>query len=309
MIKFKNFITEWKEWTESPNLNIKTIKNTGFNIIDQQLQGLRPNQLIILGGRPGAGKTTFALNVMNNINSQLAENERILFISLEQSTSELLQKSISMTTYYPLKNFYNSENIVEDLLKDNTQKIKNLLSNSKITVIDDTEIKAEYIAKLIYDYQEQNNIVVRAVFVDHIQILGTAKPTINRTEQVGNISRELKKLALSLQIPVFALSQMSRDWAKEKNKNTPNLTDLRDSGALEQDADIVMFIYKNEKEANTLHLQERLFLTIAKNRNGQLSEPQPLRFFNTVAKIVEEQNVQQVEETYLQVRAKHLNIG
>ncbi|MFV8483561.1 DnaB-like helicase C-terminal domain-containing protein [Mycoplasma sp. Z473B] len=103
---------------------MKTIKNTGFDIIDNQLQGLRPNQLIILGGRPGAGKTTFALNVMNNINSELAENERILFISLEQSTSELLQKSISMKTYFPLKNFYNSENIIADLAKENKGIIK-----------------------------------------------------------------------------------------------------------------------------------------------------------------------------------------
>ncbi|MFV8467743.1 DnaB-like helicase C-terminal domain-containing protein [Mycoplasma sp. 46852] len=308
MIKFKNFISEWKQWVEAPNLNIKTIKNTGFDIIDNQLQGLRPNQLIILGGRPGAGKTTFALNVMNNINGELAENERILFISLEQSTSELLQKSISMKTYFPLKNFYNSENIIQDLAKDNKEEIKELLSTSKLIVIDDTEIKAENIAKIIYELQEQQNIVIRAVFVDHVQILGTNKFYSSKTEQVSLISRELKKLALSLQIPVFALSQMSRDWAKEKNKTIPNLTDLRDSGALEQDADIVMFIYKNEKETSNLHLQDRLYLTISKNRNGQLADPQPLIFFSSIAKMIEEANSQEVQNTYIKTRAKLFNI-
>ncbi|MFV8480122.1 DnaB-like helicase C-terminal domain-containing protein [Mycoplasma sp. AA7A] len=287
---------------------MKTIKNTGFDIIDNQLQGLRPNQLIILGGRPGAGKTTFALNVMNNINSELAENERILFISLEQSTSELLQKSISMKTYFPLKNFYNSENIIADLAKDNKEEIKELLSTSKLIVIDDTEIKAENIAKIIYELQEQQNIIIRAVFVDHVQILGTNKFYSSKTEQVSLISRELKKLALGLQIPVFALSQMSRDWAKEKNKTIPNLTDLRDSGALEQDADIVMFIYKNEKDTSPLHLRERLFLTIAKNRNGQLADPQSLIFFSTIAKMLEEANAEEVQNTYIKARAKQFNI-
>ncbi|WLP85236.1 DnaB-like helicase C-terminal domain-containing protein [Mycoplasma seminis] len=297
-INLKSFLTEWAEWTKSPNLNKKTIKDTGFDIIDNQLQGLRPNQLIILGGRPGAGKTTFALNVMDAIDKQLADNERILFISLEQSASEILQKTIALNHIYPLRNFYNSQNIVEELNNKFGSKLANTVKDSKIVMVDSTDVKAEDISKIILKYQDENKVVVRAVFIDHIQILSTAKYSSTKYEQACIVSRELKKLALGLEIPVFALSQMSRDWAKEKKKFAPSLTDLRDSGSLEQDADIVMFIYQRENnEIPPTLYAEPVNISIAKNRNGSLGSDTPLCFFSSVAKMVDATNQYVIQST------------
>ncbi|MFU2193417.1 DnaB-like helicase C-terminal domain-containing protein [Mycoplasma sp. 4079] len=310
-IKIKGVGSVITEWMEKPNLNQMTLKGTGFKFIDNELQGLRPSQFIVLGGRPGTGKTTFLINLINELNSSLDKDECVLFISLEQTASEITQKLFSMNTFYELKNFYESLNIVEDLKAFNKMGFDRVIENSKCYFVDDPDIRAEHIKNLIVFFEQRTQKKVRAVFIDHIQILSTAKHFSSKYEQTSYISRILKKLALDTSIPVVALSQMSRDWtvsqqrkpkatkkANEKGQQPtpveklkaepPVLTDLRDSGSIEQDADIVLFLYERDIEENKERNDYSMVnLSIAKNRNGCIGKEQEIVFIQPLALMIE----------------------
>ena len=240
---------------------------TGFVDVDNLFHGFRGGDLIILAARPGVGKTSFALNVA--VNAAKA-GISVAFLSLEMSASQLVQRILCSEARLSLSKVRSGHLAKADfsLLADAAKTLSKL-----DMVIDDTpglsilELRAK--ARRELRNKEKGFIVV-----DYLQLMqpATARRDGNRAVEVAEISRGLKVLAKEMDMPVLALSQLSRSIEQRGGKKRPMLSDLRESGAIEQDADIVMFIDRsmNEQEAESrdrLPLGEAE-LIVAKHRNG-----------------------------------------
>lgn len=239
----------------------------GFSVIDDKLNGLSKSDLIIIAGRPSMGKTAFALNVLLKFCERNAKLNA-LFFSLEMPPDQLYFRLVAMESDIPISklkydNVYNDDEIAlkygEGLSRVATKNI-NIADTSSLTLF---ELKQ--IAKAQRDSQGLDLIVV-----DYLQLLtGENKRGQNKQQEVSEISRGLKQLARELNIPIIALSQLSRSVESRSDKR-PMLSDLRESGAIEQDADIVMFLYRDEyynPNSSDLGLAE---IIVAKNRNGSI---------------------------------------
>ena len=239
----------------------------GFSVIDDKLNGLSKSDLIIIAGRPSMGKTAFALNVLLKFCERNAKLNA-LFFSLEMPPDQLYFRLVAMESDIPISklkydNVYNDDEIAlkygEGLSRIATKNI-NIADTSSLTLF---ELKQ--IAKAQRDSKGLDLIVV-----DYLQLLtGENKRGQNKQQEVSEISRGLKQLARELNIPIIALSQLSRSVESRSDKR-PMLSDLRESGAIEQDADIVMFLYRDEyynPNSSDLGLAE---IIVAKNRNGSI---------------------------------------
>ena len=239
----------------------------GFSVIDDKLNGLSKSDLIIIAGRPSMGKTAFALNVLLKFCERNAKLNA-LFFSLEMPPDQLYFRLVAMESDIPISklkydNVYNDDEIAlkygEGLSRVATKNI-NIADTSSLTLF---ELKQ--IAKAQRDSQGLDLIVI-----DYLQLLtGENKRGQNKQQEVSEISRGLKQLARELNIPIIALSQLSRSVESRSDKR-PMLSDLRESGAIEQDADIVMFLYRDEyynPNSSDLGLAE---IIVAKNRNGSI---------------------------------------
>ena len=239
----------------------------GFSVIDDKLNGLSKSDLIIIAGRPSMGKTAFALNVLLKFCERNAKLNA-LFFSLEMPPDQLYFRLVAMESDIPISklkydNVYNDDEIAlkygEGLSRVATKNI-NIADTSSLTLF---ELKQ--IAKAQRDSKGLDLIVV-----DYLQLLtGKNERGQNKQQEVSEISRGLKQLARELNIPIIALSQLSRSVESRSDKR-PMLSDLRESGAIEQDADIVMFLYRDEyynPNSSDLGLAE---IIVAKNRNGSI---------------------------------------
>ncbi len=241
---------------------------TGFIDIDNRTGGLQKQNLVVVAGRPGMGKTAFALNIAYNIAKR---GGCVGFFSLEMSKEELYKRLVSMESGVP-------SNKIRDaiLTKDEKQKIfdaTNKISESNIFVdetggITITELTAR--AKQLKDLYDCDLFAI-----DYIQLMNMDKTSFrssrSRVEEVSTISRGLKEMAKELNVPVIAISQLSRAVEQRPGARRPRLSDLRESGAIEQDADLVMFVYRPE----IYYPEEEIFqgvaeIIIAKHRNGPI---------------------------------------
>ncbi len=232
--------------------------STGFENLDKQYSGLQGGQVVVLAARPGMGKTTLALNIAENV---AIDNKSVLVFSLEMSKKELAKKllsSVGRIESYRLKTgLMNDEHFSKLTGSFGQMRHKNLIVDDTAS-ISMSEMKAK--ARMVKRKQGLNLIVI-----DYIQLM-SGKGN-NRTEQIGDISRNIKLMAKELDVPIIALSQLSRDLEKRPDKR-PQLSDLRESGAIEQDADIVTFIYRDEAyEENSRHKGYAEIIT-RKQRDG-----------------------------------------
>ena len=261
---------------------------TGFTELDRITGGWQKSDLLILAARPGMGKTAFALNMIRNM--AVDYNKPVAFFSLEMSAVQLVMRLISAEAEIPA-DILRKGQISEEQWQNLANKIT-ALSKANI-FIDDTaglsvfELRAKC-RKLKAQYD------IQFVAVDYLQLMtvgGEKDKNTNREQEISTISRSLKALAKELEIPVLALSQLSRDVEKRGGDKKPILSDLRESGAIEQDADIVMFIYRPEyytrsqQEENGTSNEGEAELNIAKHRNGKLADIQ-LKFIDKFAKFV-----------------------
>ncbi|MFC1734000.1 replicative DNA helicase, partial [candidate division KSB1 bacterium] len=260
---------------------------SGFTEIDRVTAGWQKSELIILASRPGMGKTAFALSMARNI--ALDFNKPIAIFSLEMSSLQLVTRLIASETGLP----------AEKLKKGNLEEYEWQQLNAKINrlveapiLIDDTPALSIFeLRAKCRRLKAQHN--VEMVIIDYLQLMssGVESKSGNREQEISNISRSLKSLAKELDIPIIALSQLSRAVETRGGSKKPILSDLRESGAIEQDADMVMFIYRpeyykidqDEDGNSTAGLAE---ISIAKHRNGALKDI-PLRFIAKYAKFVE----------------------
>lgn len=241
---------------------------SGFYDLDSFTQGFQKSDLIIIAGRPSMGKTALALNIGLNIIKE--SNNPVLFFSLEMSKEQLTYRLLTNETDISNLRLKTGNLYKDDWLKLN-QTIKTLASSPLF--IDDTpnlsilDIKTK-IKKIIF---EQNNLGL--IVIDYLQLMQTSTSQIvNRTQEISQLTRALKNIAREFNVPIIVLSQLSRNVENRVNKR-PILSDLRESGSIEQDADLVLMLYRESyynlvmQDSNDLNLVE---LIIAKQRNGPI---------------------------------------
>ena len=249
---------------------------TGFSTLDQ-LVGLGKGDLIILAARPSMGKTAFALNIALNVagknHRDESEKKTVALFSLEMGADQLVSRMICS------EGMLDSEKIKKGTLdNDDMMKLETAVHflNQKNIFIEDSafikvnEVKAK--CKLL-----KNEHGLDLIVIDYLQLLQGSKRTDNRQQEVSEISRSLKQMARELECPVIALSQLSRSVESRHDKR-PMMSDLRESGSIEQDADIVSFLYRldyyRSEDADENEVQEpsdvsTVEVIVAKNRNGQ----------------------------------------
>lgn len=254
---------------------------TGFSELDKVITGLNRSDLIIVGARPGMGKTAFALNIARNVAVQ--SGKKVCFFSLEMSRDQLAQRLLSSEAMIESGKM-RTGNLSLDEWTRLTQAGQNL-SQAPLFIDETSGITVpEMKAKL---RREKD---VGLVIIDYLGLMQSAKRTENRVQEVSDITRNLKIMAKELQVPVIVCAQLSRGTEVKGKSHKPALSDLRESGSIEQDADIVLFMYRekyyqNEKDDPNEQLDEHKALCIvAKNRHGGLGEidlywdPQYTRF-------------------------------
>ncbi|WP_433927731.1 DnaB-like helicase C-terminal domain-containing protein [Candidatus Carsonella ruddii] len=228
---------------------------TGYKKLDVILNGLQKGNLIILAGRPSIGKTSFSLNIIKNL---ILTNKKMIIFSLEMTTMQIFIRLISIILEINQTNFI--KNIFD---KTDIKKISFFMKNINFDglIIKDCSNLSSNDIEIQLEYYKKNNINIEIIIIDYIQLMKSEYYSHNRVLEISDISRSLKLIAKHFNCVVIALSQLNRliEYRLEK---IPILSDLRDSGSIEQDADIVIFLHK--KNFNFIDL------LIAKNRNGPL---------------------------------------
>ena len=233
---------------------------SGFALIDNILIGMNPGDLILIGARPGVGKTAFAMNIAMNA---AAKRKTVAVFQLEMSKEQLVLRLLSGEAF--IDNYKMRSGVISDDEWEKIAKAGARISECDIYIDDTPSITVtEMKAKL------RRLKKIDLVIVDYLQLMQVEKATGNRVNEVSEISRNLKIMAKQLNVPVVTCAQLSRGPESRDNKR-PMLSDLRDSGAIEQDADVVMFLYRDflyNKEK--LDKRNRAEVIFAKNRHGSI---------------------------------------
>ena len=241
---------------------------SGFSNFDEISLGLRKDNLIILAARPAMGKSAFAMNIAVQA-AQLNTNEKnepihVAIFSLEMSQEQIVQRMLASQARVNLTNIQKGNLsqkealLVESATDDLASLNIHFCDNAVLTVAD---IRAKC-------RKQQQTTGLDLVVIDYLQLISGSGKNSNRQEEVSNISRSLKQMARELGIPVIALAQLSREVEKREDK-TPQMADLRESGSLEQDADIIMFLYREDYYKKSGEVRSNMTdLIIAKNRSG-----------------------------------------
>lgn len=232
---------------------------TGFGDVDRLLAGLQPSNLIILAARPGTGKTAFALNITQH--ATIVGKKKVGFFSLEMSKEELVDRLLIAQADIDAWRLKTGRLDNQDFLK--ISDAMGVLADTSI-FIDDTPGMSIYemrtkARRLMAEHK------IDMLVVDYLQ-LAQGRTKDNRVQEVAEISQGLKNIARELRVPVLALSQLSRA-VESRGEKTPQLSDLRESGSIEQDADVVMFLYRKDDD-----MRESVSLKVAKHRNGALGD-------------------------------------
>ena len=264
---------------------------TGFPTLDRITYGWQPTDLIILAARPSVGKTAFALNLARTAALHPTKPTAVAFFSLEMSSSQLVQRILSAESEIWLEKIARGK-LEEHEMKQLYKRGFDRLSKAPIYIDDSAALNIFELRAKCRRLKNKHNVGM--IIIDYLQLMsGSADRNSNREQEISKISRDLKSLAKELQIPIIALSQLSREVEKRKEGNKmPQLSDLRESGAIEQDADLVMFLYRPEYyEVTTDEFGEsnkgETHVKIAKHRNGSL-ETIKLKALLHIQKFVEE---------------------
>jgi replicative DNA helicase len=260
-------IREVKEKTEK-NRDKKggiTGLRTGFSNLDQLTAGLQPEELIILAARPSMGKSAFAMNLALNVAKRNKDGQSgVAIFSLEMSNEQLAARMLSSES-----NIENNKIKTGHLTSREWQFLEGgmqSLSKLHISFDDSAAVSVADIRAKCRKLSQEGKLDF--VVIDYLQLIKGDDRSGNRQEEVAKISRSLKQMARELKIPILALSQLSREVEKREDKR-PVLADLRESGSIEQDADIVMFLYRNDYYVhNPENKTGEVELSIAKNRQG-----------------------------------------
>ena len=284
--KLKNNPTDFYNHLNSYILHIKELSKShnkftglesGFSNLDKYTLGFQKSDFVIIAGRPSMGKTTLAMNILEY--NAIKNNKTVLFFSMEAKIKQLISKLLSSVYNIDLKAI-NSGNINSyDLNKIITNK--ETLGNKSIFFDDmgilkiaDIKIRARQIIS--------NNGSLDLIIIDYLQLITPETYSVNRNIEISRITRSLKLLSMELDIPIISLSQLNRSLEKREDKR-PVLSDLRDSGSIEQDADLIIFIYREEIYNRYTKNKNMGEIIIAKHRNGDIGNLK-LKFVGKFAK-------------------------
>ena len=238
---------------------------TGFRDLDNKLAGLQSSNLIILAARPGMGKTALILNIAQHV--AVADKQTVGIFSLEMSKEELVDRLLVAQADIDAWRLKTGK--LEEKDFDKLQEAMGILGDSPIYIDDTPGISIMEMRTKARRLQVEQKLSL--LIVDYLQLANAGKSFENRVQEVSYISQNLKNLARELKIPVIAVSQLSRA-VEARGSKVPQLADLRESGAIEQDADVVMFLYRPEEEQTEKMDQLAVKLLIAKHRNGPTGE-------------------------------------
>ncbi len=265
-------VNQFEEVQKDP-LSMRGLR-TGFSGIDYILGGLHGGDLVIIAARPGQGKTSIGMNIVTNIATShtkagsFSQNDAPVcaIFSLEMPAVQLAKRMVASVAEVDFSKLAKGEITGKKEWK-RVSSARVLLNGCRI-FIDDTSLTTpmDILSKCRRLKREQKRLDV--VMVDYLTLMSSGKKTDNRQQDVSEISRMMKLAAKELDVPILLLSQLSRSNEKEKRK--PQLSDLRESGAIEQDADIIMFIHREADKSDNMPVQDEANIIIAKHRNGPL---------------------------------------
>lgn len=236
--------------------------SSGFKELDNKTLGFMPGQLIIVAARPAMGKSAFALNILSN--AAIRDGKSAVYFSLEMSKEELLNRILASEGMVDSQKIRSGKLDDEDWISLNN--ISGTLSESKI-ILDDSagysplELRARC-RKLKLEYD------IGLIVIDYLQLMDAGRVTTSRQQDISEISRSLKVLAREIDVPIIALSQLSRA-PDQRVDHRPMLSDLRESGSIEQDADMVMFLYRDDYYNPETEKKNIAEVILAKNRSGR----------------------------------------
>ncbi|BBI01418.1 replicative DNA helicase [Buchnera aphidicola (Nipponaphis monzeni)] len=257
-------ITNIEKLFKNP-INGVTGINTGYQDLNKKTAGLQRSELIIIAARPSMGKTTFAMNLCENI--AMIYNKPVLIFSLEMPVEQIMIRMLASLSRVNQTHIRTGQLNDEDWSR--ISGTINILLKKKNIYIDDSsgltpgEVRSR--ARKIY----RENKGLSLIMIDYLQLMRVPYLSENRTLEIAEISRTLKSLAKELQVPIIALSQLNRALEQRSDKRPVN-SDLRESGSLEQDADLIMFIYRDEVYHEDSDLKGIAEIIIGKHRNGPI---------------------------------------
>ncbi|MDX8363247.1 MULTISPECIES: replicative DNA helicase [Bacillaceae] len=241
---------------------------TGFSELDRMTAGFQRNDLIIVAARPSVGKTAFALNIAQNVATKTDEN--VAIFSLEMGSEQLVMRMLCAEGNIDAQNLRTGSLTPEDWGK--LTMAMGSLSNSGIYIDDTPGIRISEIRSKCRRLKQESGLGM--ILIDYLQLIqGSGRSGENRQQEVSEISRSLKALARELKVPVIALSQLSRGVEQRQDKR-PMMSDIRESGSIEQDADIVSFLYREDYYDKETENQNIIEIIIAKQRNGPVGTVQ-----------------------------------
>lgn len=241
---------------------------TGFAELDRMTAGFQRNDLIIVAARPSVGKTAFALNIAQNVATKTGEN--VAIFSLEMGAEQLVMRMLCAEGNINAQNLRTGSLTDEDWGK--LTMAMGSLSNAGIFIDDTPGVRIGDIRSKCRRLKQEHGLGM--ILIDYLQLIqGNGRPGENRQQEVSEISRSLKALARELQVPVIALSQLSRGVEQRQDKR-PMMSDIRESGSIEQDADIVAFLYRDDYYDKETENKNIIEIIIAKQRNGPVGTVQ-----------------------------------
>lgn len=255
-------ITNIEKLLQNPINGITGI-NTGYQDLNKKTAGLQQSELIIIAARPSMGKTTFAMNLCEN--AAMIYNKPVLIFSLEMPVEQIMIRMLASLSRVNQTHIRTGQLNDEDWAR--ISSTINILLKKKNIYIDDSSglTPSEVRSRSRKIYRENKGLSL--IMIDYLQLMRVPSLSENRTLEIAEISRTLKSLAKELQVPIIALSQLNRSLEQRADKRPVN-SDLRESGSLEQDADLVIFIYRDEVYNENSDLKGIAEIIIGKQRNG-----------------------------------------
>ncbi|MBE5932833.1 MAG: replicative DNA helicase [Lachnospiraceae bacterium] len=237
---------------------------TGFVDLDNMLTGMHAGELILVAARPAMGKTAFVLNIVHHL--AIKKNVPCLIYTLEMSKQQLGTRMMAIDAMVDSKAMKLSHMLTDDDW-DKLGETMDVMVKAPIHMVDNSSISIAELRSLARMYKQ--NYGIGLIVIDYLQLMSNNGPIESRQQFISDISRSLKNLARELEIPIIALSQLSRA-VDSRTDHKPVLSDLRESGAIEQDADVVMFIYRDEYyNPDTTTKPQTAEIIVAKNRSGE----------------------------------------
>ena len=237
---------------------------TGFMDLDYKTSGMHPSDLVLIAARPSMGKTAFVLNIAQYM--AFRKDVTVAIFSLEMSKEQLVNRLLSLESHVDSQHIRTGN--LTDQEWEKLIESGNVIGNSNLIIDDTPGISIAELRSKCRKYKMEHNLSM--IIIDYLQLMsGSGRGSDSRQQEISDISRSLKAVARELSVPVLALSQLSRA-VEQRPDHRPMLSDLRESGAIEQDADVVMFIYRDDYYNHDTDKKDVAEIIIAKQRNGPI---------------------------------------